>query len=144
MHANHAYYANANLLNSQLKLSLENLRYPPEFACVKAINHSYDYDGQTCERFSPYILSSLPAPLVLSSRSGPSISFAVCPSLSLNISLILISKMAVFVRGPPAESKPQDIPLMYLRTYLSTTVSTRTQATYVRARSIVRTYDYDS
>ena len=51
----------------------------------------YDYDGQTCERFaplSPYTLSLLPAPLVLSSRSGPSISFAVCPSLSLNISLL--------------------------------------------------------
>ena len=62
-------------------------------------------------QISPYILSLLPAPLVLSSRSGPSISFAVCPSLLLNISLILISKMAVFVRGPPAESKPQDIPL---------------------------------
>ena len=74
----------------------------------------YDYDGQTCERFaplSPYTLSLLPAPLVLSSRSGPSISFAVCPSLSLDISLLLISKMAVFLRGRPAESKPQDIPL---------------------------------
>ena len=67
----------------------------------------YYYDEQTCEIYSPR--TSLYSPPLSSSllALSPSTTFAVCPSLSLNFSLLSHQQDGRFCTRREPESKPQ-------------------------------------